>query len=44
VIYYSGFRWCLHKDHGLWHDITRFMDEFRVFLAECGGIRTEERT
>jgi hypothetical protein len=41
---YSGFRWCLHKHHQLWHDITRIKDQLRVYLAECGGIKTEERT
>lgn len=38
-----GFPWCLHKDHELWHDITRIKDPVRVYLAECGGICTEER-
>jgi hypothetical protein len=39
-----GFRWCLHKEHTLWIDVTRIKDPFRVCLAECGGIRTEERS
>jgi hypothetical protein len=33
--------WCLHKHHTEWHDITRFMDQVRVYLAACGGIRCE---
>jgi hypothetical protein len=41
---FYGFPWCLHKDHELWHDVTRFMDHVHVYLAICGGIRTEERT
>jgi len=39
----EGFPWCLHKnDENEW-EITRICDQTRVYLRDCGGIRTEER-
>jgi hypothetical protein len=35
------FPWCLHKDHDEWWDVTRHMDQARMYLAPCGGVRCE---
>lgn len=39
-----GFPWCLHKDPRSeeW-DVTRYCDQARVMLQECGGIRTDDQ-
>ena len=35
------FPWCMHKDHDEWWDVTRWVDQVRVYLAPCGSVRCE---
>lgn len=41
IFLYYGLPWCFHKEGETW-EITRLMDPVRVFLCECGGVRTEK--